>query len=166
MKIRLAGLTKESCVDGPGLRFVVFVQGCRHACPGCHNPDTWDENGGQLIEVAEIAEQIISKADLIDGITLSGGEPFLQTLACLELVHIIKRKYPQLSVLVYSGYTFDELVEDPQNRELLAISDILVDGPFIQEKRAELPFRGSSNQRVLDLSKSLAIGMAEVYIGR
>ncbi len=165
MKIRLAGLTEESCVDGPGLRFVVFLQGCQHACPGCHNPDTWDENAGRLADVAEIAEQIIAKADLIDGITLSGGEPFLQIPACLELVHLIKQKCRQLSVLVYSGYTFEELVKDPQNRELLGISDILVDGPFIQEKRAELPFRGSSNQRVLDLSKSLTIGKAEAYTG-
>lgn len=160
MQIRLAGITKESCVDGPGLRFVVFVQGCRQACPDCHNPDTWDETGGRLVEVAEIVAQIREKADLIDGITLSGGEPFLQTPACLELVRSVQEQIPQLSVLVYSGYTFEELLKDPLSCELLTIADMLVDGPFFLEKRAELPFRGSSNQRVLDPRKSIVAGKA------
>lgn len=155
MKIRLAGITEESCVDGTGLRFVVFVQGCRSACAGCHNPDTWDENGGKWVEVAEIVDQIIGKADLLDGITLSGGEPFLQTDACLELINQIHAKNQRLSVVVYSGYTFEELINNEKHRKLLERSDVLVDGPYIQEKRSELPFRGSSNQRILDLRKSL-----------
>lgn len=160
MQIRLAGITEESCVDGPGLRLVIFTQGCRQACPGCHNPDTWEENGGQLVETVEIAERIKRKADLIDGVTLSGGEPFLQTEACLELINLIKENCPLLSVVVYSGYTFEKLICDSQNRELLTRCDILVDGPFVQEQRAELPFRGSLNQRILDLNKSLLAGKA------
>ncbi len=155
MKMRLAGVTEESCVDGPGLRFVVFMQGCHQACPGCHNPASWDENGGRLVEVAELVEQIVRKAELLDGVTLSGGEPFLQTEACLAMVHVIRKRCPQLSIMVYSGYTFEELVNDPQAYELLASSDILVDGPFMQENRTELAFRGSSNQRILDSRKSL-----------
>lgn len=165
MQIRLAGITEESCADGPGLRFVVFVQGCRRSCPGCHNPATWKENGGCAVEVAAIAEQIVSKAELLDGITLSGGEPFLQIDACRELVALIRKECPQLSVLIYSGYTFEELLNHPQAYELMALSDIMVDGPFMKEKRSELPFRGSSNQRILDLGKSLAVKKAVPYSG-
>lgn len=160
MKIRLAGVTEESCVDGPGLRFVVFLQGCHRACAGCHNPDTWDENGGNWFEVEEIAAQILGKADLLDGITFSGGEPFLQAEACLELIKQIKAKNQRLSVAAYSGCTFEELIKDENSLKLLQSCDVLVDGPYIQEKRSDLPFRGSSNQRILDVKKSLSGNMA------
>jgi len=153
MKIRLAGVTEESCVDGPGLRFVVFVQGCPHACPGCHNPETWNTNGGSLMEIADLVEQIGRKASLIDGVTISGGEPFLQIEPCLELIRSIRDKYPQLSIMIYSGYTLEKLQATHPACEMLALCDILVDGPFIQEQKAELPFRGSANQRIIELKK-------------
>lgn len=164
MKIRLAGITEESCVDGPGLRFVVFVQGCHRACQGCHNPSTWDINDGVAHEVDEISNKIISKADLIDGVTLSGGEPFLQVEPCLQLVKILKEKCPQLSIVVYSGYTLDELLISKEARQLLDLCDLLVDGPFIEDQRAELPFRGSANQRIVDLKKSLTFNKVVLFM--
>jgi anaerobic ribonucleoside-triphosphate reductase activating protein len=151
-KIRVSGFARESVVDGPGIRFVIFVQGCHHGCPGCHNPQTHDPQGGKEIAVDEILAMIDSNP-LLDGVTLSGGEPFLQAKALAELARHCRDR--NLSVVVYTGFYYEEILADSSNRdwqELLSQTDILIDGPFEREKRTtELMFRGSSNQRILIL---------------
>lgn len=158
MQIRIAGIIQESVVDGPGLRFVVFAQGCMHNhCKGCHNPDTWDPLGGTVTTVEELFKQV-HETRLIKGVTFSGGEPFHQAapLSCLGK----KVKGLGLDVFTYTGYTWEQLIELSQEdlaiKELLTTSDYIVDGPFIlEEKDLELPFRGSRNQRIIDVAKSL-----------
>lgn len=160
MELRIAGIVSESVVDGPGYRFVVFAQGCRHACPGCHNPHTWDPLGGTAIRVADLLEKI-KNTKLLKGITITGGEPFLQPAPLALLARKVKEL--GLDVITYTGYTWEELIalarDKADIKELLLVSDYLVDGPFILSKRdLELPFRGSSNQRILDLSQSIQAG--------
>ncbi len=157
MKLRIAGLTKESVVDGPGIRFVVFVQGCSHHCPGCHNPETWDFTAGKELTVDELFAQI-KDTRLLQGVTFSGGEPFAQAaaLACLGK----KVKELGLDIVTYTGYTFEELLDMAKKnqdvRELLEISDLLVDGPYLAEERdLNLAFRGSRNQRIISVAASL-----------
>jgi len=162
MNIRLAGIVDESIVDGPGFRLAVFTQGCPHHCPGCHNPNTHDFDGGKEERTENIIERMRDNV-LLDGITLTGGEPFCQPKACAELAreaHLIG-----LNVWSYSGYTFEELLNGkPEWQELLAEIDVLVDGRFLLEKRTlECRFRGSSNQRLIDVPKSLRLGKAIEY---
>lgn len=154
MKIRIAGITPESVVDGPGIRLVFFLQGCVHDCPGCHNPATHALDGGREITAAEMIAQL-RQARLVRGITFSGGEPFLQAAALLPVAQAAKDC--GLTVAAYSGYRFEELCERPAARELLAQTDLLIDGPFIREQRdLSLAFRGSANQRLIDVPASLA----------
>lgn len=165
MKIRIAGITEDSIVDGPGLRLTVFVQGCKHNCKGCHNPETWDYHGGQIMDTAEI----IAKMDenpLLDGITLSGGEPFSQPGECIELAKAAHER--GLNVWCYTGYTLDAIMycRDPGQRKLLKHIDVLVDGQYIESQRTlELPWRGSKNQRLIDVQESLRQGKAVEYGG-
>lgn len=158
--LRLAGLTKESVVDGPGLRAVVFVQGCPHHCPGCHNPETWPFDGGYPTTVEEVWTQI-KDSRLIRGVTFSGGEPFAQAEPLAALAGRIKAVGWDL--LVYSGYTWEKLaalaMENLAVSQLLSLADLLVDGPFRREERdLALAFRGSRNQRLIDLRRSAAAG--------
>lgn len=160
MLMRIAGIMPESIVDGQGIRFVVFLQGCPHHCPGCHNPETHDFFGGKQVEL-ESTIQKMEEYPYIDGITLSGGEPLLQVEACLALAKHAKKR--GLSVWLYTGFTFEELQnsDDPKLYELLHYVDIMVDGKFDISKRSlDLLFCGSSNQRVLNMQKSLAAGKA------
>jgi len=150
--MRLAGIVTESIVDGPGVRTVVFAQGCPHRCPGCHNPETWDPNRGQEMTVKEVLKVIQKNKKNIRGLTLSGGEPFLQAEEMAALA--VKARELGLDVVTYTGYIYEELlkIDSPGWSKLLEVTDILVDGPFVQElKDISLPFRGSSNQRVIDL---------------
>lgn len=157
MRIKIAGIVKESIVDGPGFRASIFVQGCPHHCPGCHNPQTHDFEAGTWMETDEIIKPILNNI-LLDGITLSGGEPFCQAEACAEIAR--KAKASGLSVWSYSGYTYEQLLSGKQEwLELLKTIDVLVDGPFVMEKRTmDARFRGSSNQRLIDVQKSLNSG--------
>ncbi|MFZ5753980.1 MAG: anaerobic ribonucleoside-triphosphate reductase activating protein [Bacillota bacterium] len=151
--MRLSGIISESVVDGPGVRFVVFTQGCPHHCPGCHNPETWDPSGGKEMTLKEILKLIKKKLKNIRGITLSGGDPFLQAAEMAALAREAKKL--GLDVVTYTGYTYEELlaIDGPGFKELLEVTDILVDGPFlIQYRDIGLAFRGSSNQRVIDLA--------------
>lgn len=150
--LRIAGLEEESIVDGPGLRLAVFVQGCTHNCPGCHNPQTHPLDGGRLMEAEEIL-RIFLADPLLSGITFSGGEPFLQPEPLVWLARKVHEAHK--NVVAYSGYTCEELLEkgekDPHVAELLEETDYLVDGPYVERLRdLELEFRGSSNQRFLD----------------
>lgn len=155
MRIRIAGIANDSIVDGPGIRLTVFVQGCPHHCPGCHNPQTHDFEGGREEDTDAILK-IMRENILLDGLTLSGGEPFCQSEACSKLAQ--EAHEAGLNVWCYSGYSFEELIAGKNEwRELLRQVDVLVDGRFIQEKRTlECPWRGSSNQRLIDVKRSLA----------
>lgn len=151
--MRIAGIIPESVVDGPGIRFVVFVQGCAHRCPGCHNPQTWDPEGGKELTLQEIRKMLRKKRAKIRGLTISGGEPFLQAVEMTALA--LEAKKMGLDVVTYTGYVYEELLalNLPGSRELLEVTDLLVDGPFRRElKDIALAFRGSSNQRLLDLA--------------
>ena len=153
MKLRISGIVNDSIVDGPGIRLTIFTQGCLFNCPNCHNPQTHDLNGGYDQDISEIMA-LIEKNSLLDGVTISGGEPFLQPEPLLNLVKQIKSL--SLSVMVYSGYTFEQLIKDASKRALLQEIDYLVDGLFIEElKSLELLYRGSSNQRLIDVRASL-----------
>lgn len=159
MNIRIAGLVNDSIVDGPGFRFTVFTQGCPHQCEGCHNPQTHDFQGGEDADTEEIITRI-RKNPLLDGVTLSGGEPFCQCEACTEIAAAAKKM--GLNVWSYSGYTFEELISGKEEwRMLLREIDVLVDGRFELDKRTlECRFRGSWNQRLIDVPASLAQGKA------
>ena len=167
--IRLAGVVRESIVDGPGIRFVVFCQGCPHGCKDCHNPDTHDFCGGYDCEISKIVEAVKANP-LLDGVTFSGGEPFCQPAAFCSLAAALKEARPDLNLMAYSGYTYEELTEmkDMDVDELLSKIDLLVDGRFIAEQKdLTLLFRGSSNQRVIDMNLTRQRGevaLAEKYV--
>ncbi len=160
MQIKIAGLVPESIVDGPGIRFTVFTQGCPHHCPGCHNPQTHDFAGGEWKDTDEIIAQF-QQNPLLKGITLSGGDPFVQPAACAELARAAHKAGKD--VITYTGYTFEQLLSGkvPDAGLLLEETDILIDGRFEEEKKSlGLRFRGSSNQRAIDCKKSLKIAEA------
>lgn len=149
LKIRIAGIVPESYVDGEGIRFTVFMQGCLRNCPGCHNPNTHSTDGGKIIDTAEIIDAV-KKNPLLTGITLSGGEPLLQIEPALEIAKATKNL--NLDVWLYTGYKFEEIPAEAQ--ELLKFVDVVVDGEYIEELRdLELEFRGSKNQRIIYLRR-------------
>jgi anaerobic ribonucleoside-triphosphate reductase activating protein len=158
MQVRLFGLVNDSIVDGPGIRLALFFQGCPYACPGCHNQDSWDPNGGYL----EDTDVIIKKwraNPLIEGITFSGGEALMQKDAVLYLAKVAKAD--GLNLTLYTGNTFENLQKqnDPVINEILSLLDYLVDGPFVLAlKDPDLPYRGSSNQRLIDVKATLKTG--------
>jgi anaerobic ribonucleoside-triphosphate reductase activating protein len=158
--MRIADTIQDSIVDGPGLRFVVFTQGCEFHCEGCHNQETWDISGGTDVSVDEIITQMIGNP-LTDGLTLSGGEPFLQAADCAKIANAAREN--GLNVWVYTGYTFEELMRESGAgfQELLRLTDVLVDGQFkLAERSLNIKWRGSRNQRVVDVKKSLEAGEA------
>ncbi|MBO5954203.1 MAG: anaerobic ribonucleoside-triphosphate reductase activating protein [Oscillospiraceae bacterium] len=155
----LSGLVQDSIVDGPGIRATVFSQGCPHHCPGCHNPETWEFGCGTKMTEEDLLE-IIRGNPLCRGVTFSGGEPFAQPEGFAKLAQLLKAT--GYEVASYSGYTFEQLLQGtPAQKELLKTIDVLIDGPYLQEQRSlELSFRGSKNQRILDVPASLAAGQA------
>ena len=149
VSLRVAGVIEESIVDGPGIRFVLFLQGCRLHCPGCQNPQTWDFDGGTLVPSDEVLARI-RENPLVHGVTFSGGEPFEQAEALLPLAKELKAQGYHL--MAFSGFTLEQLVQKPECRALLEQLDLLVDGPFIEaQKSLDLRFRGSRNQRILNM---------------
>ena len=161
MKIRIADLVNDSIVDGQGIRFTIFTQGCLHNCKGCHNPKTHDLLGGKLVDADKIID-VIKENPLLDGITLSGGEPFLQSEEC---TYLAKAAHDLgLNVWAYSGFTFEEILNDNNKKILLENIDILVDGKFEIDKRSiDLDFKGSSNQRIIDVKKSIEKGSITIW---
>ena len=156
-ELRLAGVVRESFADGPGIRFTVFTQGCSHNCAGCHNPQTHSPDGGYMTTTEKLLCEI-DKDPLLSGVTISGGEPFMQAAAVAELVQRVRER--AMNVITYTGYTMEELLEGldahPDWHALLEATDLLVDGRFVLELRnPSLRFRGSSNQRVIDAAASL-----------
>ena len=161
--LRLYGVVPESIVDGPGFRYTVFVQGCPHHCPGCHIPESHDFAGGYDRTVQSLFDEI-SQDPLLRGVTFSGGEPFCQPAALTELARLCRKK--GLTVMAYSGWTYEELLEkhDSDIDALLSELDILVDGRFLLEQRnLELLFRGSENQRLIDMKKTRESGTVTLW---
>lgn len=166
--IRIAGVVRESIVDGPGLRFVVFCQGCPHDCKGCHNMATHDFSAGYDCDISKILEAI-DQNPLLDGVTFSGGEPMCQPEAFLQLAREVKKR--NLSIVTYTGYTYEELLklseENESIEQLMSMIDLLIDGRFIESQRdLTLLFRGSANQRIIDMNLTRekgAITLAEKY---
>ncbi len=159
-QLKIAGIIRESIVDGPGIRFVVFTQGCSHRCPGCHNPQTHDPEGGNWIDTDRILEEI-DKNPILKGVTFSGGEPFEQPRAMAELAKGVMER--DLDLVSYSGYTFEELLEmaeeDEDVRYIIEHCRMIIDGRFqLENKTLALPFRGSTNQRLIDVQASLETG--------
>ena len=161
----LSGIVSDSIVDGPGIRTTVFSQGCPHRCPGCHNPETWAFGCGTQVLVEAIVD-IVKSNPLCRGVTFSGGEPFAQAAGFAKLAGLLKAQ--GYEVASYSGYTFEDLLDGSEDQKhLLESIDILIDGPFLQaQKSLEIAFRGSRNQRILDVKKSLAAGKAVETISK
>ena len=159
MKLKINNYISESYVDGPGIRFTVFTQGCIHNCPGCHNPQTHDFNKGIYFDNEKIVE-LMNRNPVIEGLTLSGGDPLMQIDECLDLAKMVKNQDKNYDIVLYTGYTFEQIIEMGKNNdnlmELLKYIDYLIDGPFILKLRdLELNYCGSSNQRVIDVQKTL-----------
>lgn len=161
MNIRLAAdLQEDSIVDGEGIRTVLWTQGCPHHCPGCHNPQTHDFNEGILVDIEDVKDAI-DELKGQDGLTFSGGDPFMQPKACAEIARFARKV--GLNIWCYTGYTFEQLLtlskKKPEILDFLKEIDILVDGRFILEKKSySALFRGSTNQRLVDVKKSLEEG--------
>ena len=164
--LELSGIVGDSIVDGPGIRTTVFAQGCPHHCEGCHNPETWEFGCGTQVSVEAIVETVQANP-LCRGVTFSGGEPFAQAEGFAQLARLLKEK--GYGVASYSGYTFEQLLHGTNaQRALLESIDVLIDGPFVMSlKSLELSFRGSRNQRIVDVPASLARGEAvQITSGR
>ena len=145
MDIRIAGTQTCSLVNGEGVRFVVFTQGCKHECYGCHNPSTWDSEGGMNVKTKTLAE-VIKRHTKIDGVTLSGGEPFMQQEACVELLKLLPER---LNIWIYTGCKY----EDIKDTELAKMADVIIDGKFEQDKIVRDWWGGSSNQRLINVKE-------------
>lgn len=144
--MRIAGFNPCSLVNGDGVRYVIFTQGCFHQCKGCQNPDSWDPKGGYELSIEALAADILSRwrRGLIDGVTLSGGDPYYQQTECRQLLKLLPR---EMNVWIYTGFKY----EDIKDLELTSLADILVDGKFDMSKRCEgMPY-GSSNQRIIHI---------------
>jgi len=195
-KLRMSGFSHESFVDGPGIRVVVFVQGCENACEHCHNPESWDINGGEEHSVRDVIKMVKDAAGAsrrrnlhttaglspsnpqrdaskknthprkeVQGVTFSGGEPFLQAGALVKIAQAAKRM--SLDVTVYTGYTYEQLITRPNEdiHALLALTDYIIDGAYVHKLRdIGLKFRGSSNQRVIDLNETRKIGRVVEFV--
>jgi anaerobic ribonucleoside-triphosphate reductase activating protein len=161
--LQIANTISDSIVDGPGLRFTVFTQGCPHHCPGCHNPETHDPRGGHAASPAELGAEL-SRNPLLDGLTLSGGEPFLQAADCAALARFAREH--GLTVWTYTGYRYETLVSAhrPDWDALLSATDVLVDGAFDENRQSHtLRFRGSGNQRLIDLAQTRKSGAIALW---
>ena len=149
-RLRIHAAEQNVSVLGPGKRFVIWVQGCPRRCPGCMSPETWDPAGGEDIPVAALAQDVLCSQ--CGGLTVSGGEPFLQAEPLAELIETVRRS-ADLGVIVYTGFLYEELLHRPDAARLLALCDLLIDGPFQQEKQDGKALRGSSNQRAVMLTE-------------
>lgn len=154
--IQVLDIIEDTMVDGPGFRTSIYCAGCHHECPGCHNPQSWNPGGGHPMTTDEVMKIIV--ADPYANVTFSGGDPMYQAEGFTELARAI-RSQTQKTIWCYTGFTFEAIVKIPRYRQLLDEIDVLVDGPFVKSLRDEdLLFRGSSNQRLIDVPASLVKG--------
>jgi anaerobic ribonucleoside-triphosphate reductase activating protein len=155
--VNYCGFIEESINEGDGLRSVIFFSGCKHKCKGCHSPQTHDFNAGTPLTEDEINDLIVKlKANpMLTGITLCGGDPFYSCKDVIKFCKVIKKELPHFTIWAYSGFTYEEIMYDPDMKELLSYCDVLIDGPFIEEQKdLTLKFKGSTNQRIIDVKKS------------
>lgn len=159
--MRLAGIEDNSIVDGPGIRMAIFISGCNHRCKHCHNPQTWNFRYGKVFDEGkqlEILDQI-DRNDLLDGITLTGGDPFYSSKELIPFVKEFKSRFPDKDIWAYTGFTWEDLIKDSSRKELASLCDVVVDGPFLMERKDySQSFRGSFNQRFIDVKTSLEKG--------
>ena len=149
MKIKVLDILEQTMADGPGFRTSIYCAGCKHACPGCHNPQSWNFNAGHWMEVDDLLE--IIKADGMSNVSFSGGDPFYQVDAFTELARRIKAETDK-TIWCWTGFTHEEILSDAHLSQMLPYLDVLVDGPFDQSRRdTDLLFRGSANQRIIYL---------------
>ena len=159
--ISVLDIVEDTMVDGPGFRTSIYCAGCRHACPGCHNPQSWDFSGGHPMSTEQIMR--IIEADPYANVTFSGGDPMYQPEGFTELARAIRQRTSK-DIWCVTGFTFETLINNPRHRQLLELIDVLVDGPFIKSLRDEsLLFRGSSNQRLIDVPASLKAGKVVLF---
>ena len=151
--IRILDIKYGTSVDGIGLRTSLYTAGCEHHCLGCHNPQSWSEDGGQSVTVEELFREIV-EADM--NVTFTGGDPMLHPEGFIELARMIKQRTDK-TILCYTGYLFEDLLKHPLRRELVELCDVIVDGRYVEAERdLSLHFRGSRNQRIIDVAKSLS----------
>ncbi|MBR2564439.1 MAG: anaerobic ribonucleoside-triphosphate reductase activating protein [Paenibacillus sp.] len=159
--MNLFGYIPESVNEGTGLRAVLFISGCRHACPGCFSPDSWSFRAGEPFteeRQQQILQEVISHP-LLDGVTLCGGDPFFSAAGCTQWVRQLRDARPDLTVWAYTGFEYEQLVKDEERAELARLCDVIIDGRYIATERdVSLPFRGSRNQRLIDVSATQATG--------
>ena len=158
--VRIAGALRHSSVNGPGVRYVLFFQGCPHHCPNCQNPDTWDPDGGIEFPTSQVIEAVL-QTRYLDGVTFSGGDPLLQAEGALEIARAIRKA--DLSLWIYTGWTYEQVRDGAAGRaacELLQTAAVLVDGPYMEKFRSDsVIYRGSSNQRLVDLAQTIRSGV-------
>jgi anaerobic ribonucleoside-triphosphate reductase activating protein len=155
--VNISGINWESTVDGDGIRVTIYFSGCNHNCAGCHNPQTWDFKNGEpfTYTIEKSIFDYIKNHDNISGITLSGGDPMYSAAAIIPFIERFKEIYPNKNIWVYTGFTYEE-IQSGSAYELLKLCDILVDGKFdIEKKIPDLMYRGSSNQRIIDIQESI-----------
>lgn len=159
--LSILNIIEDTMVDGPGFRTSVYCAGCPNACAGCHNPMSWDINNGHLMHTEEIMR--IIEDDPFANVTFSGGDPMFQAEGFTELAMAIRQRTSK-TIWCFTGFTFETLIKQEKQRRLLELLDVLVDGPFIQSLRnPDLLFRGSSNQRLIDVQQSLKTGKTVLY---
>ena len=160
--LRVLHIVEGTSVDGPGLRTSIYMAGCNHRCPGCHNPDSWDFGGGEVRTLDELMRVIAYNEAPV---TLSGGDPLLQPQGTRALIHRIKQELGY-NVWCFTGYTWEEIEKDPSLLDVVRELDVLVDGPFVMAERdISLRFRGSRNQRLIDVQRTLATGQIALWVG-
>lgn len=161
MKLSILDIIEDTTVDGPGFRTAIYCAGCLNACPGCHNPESWNIRNGKMMETDEVLAYVL--ADEFADVTFSGGDPMFQADGFAELARKIKANSSK-SIWCYTGYRYEDLLRRPQQAELLRWIDVLVDGRFVETlKDPDLLFRGSSNQRLIDVQQSLASGEIRLH---
>ena len=161
MDLTILDIVEDTVVDGPGFRTTVYCAGCRHQCPGCHNPESWSRANGYVVTVAEIARRLLSNP--FSNVTFSGGDPLEQVEAFTELAGLIKQQ-SRKTIWCYTGYRFEEVCRSAHLSQILPFIDVLVDGRYNQHLRdTSLLFRGSSNQRLIDVKASLQKGCTELF---
>lgn len=159
--ISIIKIVEDTTVDGPGFRTAVYAAGCPNACPGCHNPQSWNIEAGRPTPVEDIFNVI--RDDEFADVTFSGGDPMFQPQGFARLARMVKQNTDK-NIWCYTGYTYEHILQNPKQRELLQWVDVLVDGPYIESKRdPDLMFRGSTNQRIIDVRASLSRGQAVLY---
>lgn len=160
-KLSILEIIEDTTVDGPGFRTSVYAAGCPNACPGCHNPQSWNIENGRLMATEEILDIIL--ADPFADVTFTGGDPMFQPIEFAELAKAI-REHCDKNIWCYTGFLFENILRNDAQRTLLELVDVLVDGPFVQSLRDEsLLFRGSSNQRLIDVKRSIEEGRVVLY---